>query len=98
MLADTNTMGAIQITAADNAESEKENPPEETRPFEHTSEGEDSKLDVDRQNIEKKEYIDNEAKEKKGVRKRLNPLYYLWRAMRDSNARPLVPETNALSN
>jgi hypothetical protein len=63
MLADINTTGATQIPPADNAKSEKENPPEETRPVEDISESQDSKLDVDKQNIEKRECVDNEAKD-----------------------------------
>lgn len=47
MIADTNTMGATQITPAYHAKSEKENPPEETRPVEDASESQDSKPDVE---------------------------------------------------
>jgi hypothetical protein len=62
MLADINTTGATQILPADNAKSKKENPPEETRTVEDISESQDSKLNVDKQNIEKRECVDNEAK------------------------------------
>ena len=63
MLTDINTMGTIQIPPADNAKSEKENAAKETRPVEDISESQDSKHDVDKRNIEKKQSTGNEAKD-----------------------------------